>query len=200
MTFELPDSEQMCFYDLIDRGIKCTLEFQVITGGNFDVDVKVTSSDGTKLYSDTRKQFDTFTFTTEQRGEFSFCFSNEFSTFTHKVVYFELVVGDDDPMKQALGNHITALTQMEVSAERVHENLKSVQDYQTHHRLRESQGKASADDLTDRVHYWSFGQTLIILLVGVGQVLVLRGFFTDRSGMPLDDRRYHNNKGYGVKS
>ena len=30
ITFELPDNEQMCFYEEIDKGVETTLEFQVV--------------------------------------------------------------------------------------------------------------------------------------------------------------------------
>ena len=29
LTFELPDNERQCFHEVVDRRIKCTLEFQV---------------------------------------------------------------------------------------------------------------------------------------------------------------------------
>ena len=69
---------------------------------------------------------------------------------------------------------------METSAVTIHEALKVVVDYQTHHRLRESQGRGFAEDLNERVQYWSIGESLIVLVIGVGQVLVLRSFFTDK--------------------
>lgn len=69
---------------------------------------------------------------------------------------------------------------METSAVNLHEDLKTVIDYQTHHRLREAQGRVFAEDLNERVFYWSLGQSLIILTIGIGQVLVLRSFFTDK--------------------
>jgi len=28
-TFELPDNEKMCFYEVLKKDVKCTLEFQV---------------------------------------------------------------------------------------------------------------------------------------------------------------------------
>ena len=74
------------------------------------------------------------------------------------------------------------LLQMENSAVNLHEDLKSVLDYQTHHKLREAQGRSFAEDLNDRVFYWSLGQSIIILMIGVGQVLILRSFFTDKRG------------------
>ena len=29
LTFELPDNEKMCFHEVIDKNVQCTLEFQV---------------------------------------------------------------------------------------------------------------------------------------------------------------------------
>ena len=29
LTFELPDNEKQCFHELLDKGVKCTIEFQV---------------------------------------------------------------------------------------------------------------------------------------------------------------------------
>jgi protein ERP2 len=71
---------------------------------------------------------------------------------------------------------------MENSAVNIHEDLRSVLDYQTHHKLREAQGRAFAEDLNDRVFYWSLGQSIIVLMIGVGQVLILRSFFTEKRG------------------
>lgn len=65
------------------------------------------------LYKDTKKQYDSFTWTTNKKGEYKFCFSNEFSTFTHKVVYFDFQVGEDGPLSAGgADSHSTAMTQV----------------------------------------------------------------------------------------
>ena len=69
---------------------------------------------------------------------------------------------------------------METSAVTVHEALKVIIDYQTHHRLREAKGRAFAEDLNERVMFWSVGEFVVILMIGVGQVLVLRSFFSEK--------------------
>lgn len=38
------------------------------------------------LYKEVKKQYDSFTFTADVTGEYGACFSNEFSTFSHKLV------------------------------------------------------------------------------------------------------------------
>jgi len=181
LTFELPDNERQCYHEQIDAGVKCTIEYQVISGGNYDIDLDVTAPGGRFLYKEIKKQYDSFTWTAELKGEYKFCFSNEFSTFTHKVVYFDFQVGDEPPLfVPGMGDQVSAMTQMETSAVTIHEALKVITDYQTHHRLRESQGRMFAEDLNERVHWWSVGESVLVLVIGIGQVLVLRSFFTDK--------------------
>ncbi|CAJ0944738.1 unnamed protein product [Ranitomeya imitator] len=126
----------------------------VITGGHYDVDCRLEDADGNVLYKEMKKQYDSFTFTASRNGTYKFCFSNEFSTFTHKTVYFDFQVGEDPPLFPS-ENRATALTQMESACVSIHEALKSVIDYQTHFRLREAQGRSRAEDLNTRVAYWS---------------------------------------------
>ncbi|XP_075302578.1 transmembrane emp24 domain-containing protein 7 isoform X1 [Opisthocomus hoazin] len=111
ITFELPDNAKQCFYEEIVQGTKCTLEFQVITGGHYDVDCRLEGPDGAVLYKEMKKQYDSFTFTASRNGTYKFCFSNEFSTFTHKTVYFDFQVGEDPPLFPS-ENRATALTQL----------------------------------------------------------------------------------------
>lgn len=83
----------------------------MVTGGNYDVDMELTDPNGGTLYKDVKKQYDSFTWTSKIKGEYKFCFSNEFSTFTHKVVYFDFQVGDEAPLNIG-GHHATAMTQV----------------------------------------------------------------------------------------
>lgn len=57
--------------------------------------------------------------------------------------------------------------QMESSSHALHENLNKVIDYQTHHRLRESQGRKRSEDLNERVLLWAIGETVAIVAIGM---------------------------------
>ena len=50
------------------------------------------------LYQGHKKQYDSHVWTADQTGAYSICFSNKFSTFSHKLVYFDLTVGDEQPL------------------------------------------------------------------------------------------------------
>lgn len=180
LTFELEDNARQCFHEVMVNETKCTLEFQVVTGGHYDVDVILTGPDGTLLYDEKKKQYDSHQFTAKQPGEYIFCFSNEFSSFTHKTIYFDFQTGDEPPLMPGMGGHHGALTMMESSSVSIHESLKLIIDYQTHHRLREGTSRDMAEYLCERVQYWSIGQSVIIVLVALIQVYTLKNFFAEK--------------------
>lgn len=178
LTFELNDNAKDCFFEVIQKNTSCSLEFQVVTGGSYDVDVIIQSPQGEVIYQKIKTQFDSHHFTTAQSGEYAICFSNEFSTFSHKLVYMDLQVGDEAPLPGA--GHSTVMTQMETSADLVHKSLITVEDFQTHHRLREAQGRKRAEELNERVFWWSLIETICIVTVGIGQVCILKNFFSEK--------------------
>lgn len=181
LSFELPDNAKQCFYEEIkEKGVKCTVEFQVITGGHYDVDMTLEAPNGQILYKDVKKQYDNFEWTTDQAGVYTVCFSNEFSTFSHKLVYMDFRVGEEKSLPNMSSEHATVMTLMESTSIQIHENLNSVVDYQTHHRLQEAQDRKRAEDLNERVFYWSVGEAIGILVIVFVQVMVLKNFFAER--------------------
>merc|ERR1711915_677834 len=179
LTFELPDNAKECFHEEITQGTESTLEFQVVTGGHYDVDVEIRDPTRNVLYKQIKKQYDSFQWTAEKTGEYVACFSNEFSTFSHKLVYIDFQVGDEDPLP-GLEAATGPLTQMESASQEIHEGLNAVIDYQTHHRLRETQGRHRAEELNERIMIWSVFVTIAIFSVGFGQVFVLKSFFAEK--------------------
>ncbi|OTF83888.1 transmembrane emp24 domain-containing protein 7-like protein [Euroglyphus maynei] len=178
LTFELPDNAKQCFHEDIRQGVESTVEFQVVTGGKYDVDMKLTGPRGEVLYEGHKKQFDTFKWTPAQTGTYTICFSNEFSTFSHKLVYFDFQVGEEAPLPGT--QHVSVMTKMEQSAANIHENLNNIMDHQKHYRLNEAKGRKRAEELNTRVMTWSLFETCVVLIIGVGQVMILKNFFTER--------------------
>lgn len=70
LTFELPDNANQCFFEEIAKETESTMEFQVVTGGQYDVDVEVTSATGQVLYKEIRKQYDSYTWKAESTGTY----------------------------------------------------------------------------------------------------------------------------------
>ncbi|XP_058485987.1 isocitrate dehydrogenase [NADP], mitochondrial-like [Solea solea] len=181
LTFALPDNEKLCFYEDLEKDVTFDLIFQVIAGGSYDVDCFVTDPQNNVLYNEEKKMYDRFTHTTTMKGVYQVCFSNEFSSYTHKTVYMDFRYGDEQPLMPGMTSH-TALTQLESSCVSIHEVLKVVADSQTWYRLREAHDRLNAELLHQRVTYWSMGETFLLFVISIGQVVLLRSFFSEKKG------------------
>lgn len=180
LTFELPDNEVQCFYEHVGKDTQTIVEFQVVTGGNYDVDMTMKDPKGRVIYQDTKKQYDSFHHNSVAEGVYEVCFSNEFSTFTHKLVFLDWQVGDEDTPLLNPSSPERALTFMEQSTQSIHDKMNQVIDDQTHYRLREATGRAHGEDLNERVQMWSVAQLSVIVVVGILQVTLIRSFFSSR--------------------
>lgn len=85
----------------------------MVTGGHYDVDMTLEGPRNEVLYQGIKKQFDTFTWTPSQAGIYTVCFSNEFSTFSHKLVYFDFQVGEEAPLP-GTSEHLSAMTKVAI--------------------------------------------------------------------------------------
>jgi len=68
------------------------LGLQVQSGGSFDVNYKATGPNGRFILEGEKERQGDFVFTAKEVGEYRFCFNNEMSTYTEKVVDFEISV------------------------------------------------------------------------------------------------------------
>jgi hypothetical protein len=64
----------------------------VQAGGSFDIDYEVKDPQQKVILDGTKERQGDFVFTAQQPGEYSFCFSNDMSTFAEKLVDFEITV------------------------------------------------------------------------------------------------------------
>jgi protein ERP2 len=176
--------------DILEKNKTGILEFQVITGGQYDVDVELLSPTKEILYRQIKSQFDSHQFTANEIGAYAACFSNEFSTFSHKLIYMDFSLSDSENPLPGVDEHATVLTQMESTAQEIHKSLNAILDYQTHHRLREAQGRKRAEDLNERVLWFSIIETSSILVIGITTVIVLRSFFSEKKPSQMNRSSY----------
>ena len=72
--------------------LNCHLTFEVQAGGSFDIDYEVKDPHHKIIIDGTKERQGDFVFTAQQAGEYSFCLSNDMSTFAEKTVDFEITV------------------------------------------------------------------------------------------------------------
>lgn len=94
-------------YWVLEAAYILLAQLQVIEGGNFDCDVEVKDPQGKSLYKDVKKSYDTYSWKTQTKGAYELCFSNEFSTITHKLIYFHFEAGPEKPLKPGMDQYKT---------------------------------------------------------------------------------------------
>lgn len=178
LQFQLSGFE--CFFEDVLENTECSLEYAPITGADPRIDVYVEDPHGTIIYKEERKDYDLHKFTATMNGTYRMCFSNVFDfSIGDNLVYFDFVRGKESSMEfGGDAGDSKALTRLETSILTINENLKLVERYQNYYRLREANGRLAGDLLQQKVQWWSVGQSVIIVSLGIAQVYVLRKFFT----------------------
>lgn len=98
LTYKLVPNEKECFYTWVEKpGSKIAFYFAVQSGGSFDIDYSVygpgkePGKEKVILDGEKERQGD-YVFTANEVGEYRFCFDNSVSTFSDKLVDFEIAV------------------------------------------------------------------------------------------------------------
>ncbi|XP_078283514.1 transmembrane emp24 domain-containing protein 3-like [Rhinoraja longicauda] len=178
--FELADQDVQCFYDEVEKGVEFTLFFQVIAGGHYDVDSFIEDPTGNITYRKHKINREAYNAKATTSGVYKFCFGNRFSTFTHKKIYFHLRVGDLFPAVSNNSTTTAALTQLEYSCIKVHSSLVRLEDLQTNYHVQLLVDWLHAATVNTSIMYWAASETIILFLVTIGQVVVLKKFFTEK--------------------
>lgn len=87
----LPRSSTLLFVPLRRCSTKCNA-LQVQSGGSFDIDFEIKDPKGKILLTGQRERQGDYVFTANNPGEYEFCFENDMSTLTEKLVDFDIMV------------------------------------------------------------------------------------------------------------
>ena len=74
--------------------------FAVQSGGSFDVDFEIKDPNDRVILDGQRERQGDYVFTANTAGEYSFCFENDMSTLTDKLVDFDIMV-ESEPRREA---------------------------------------------------------------------------------------------------
>jgi len=174
-TIDLGPGTKECFFEDLHLDDKMTVTFQVAGGGHLDIDFWVTDPMTVPMYSLSRKDTGTHSFTANTDGRYTYCFSNEMSTVSGKTVSFNvhgIMYVEDDGHTAPIEKEIRSLSLA----------LEAVKDEQEYIVVRERLHRNTAESTNDRVKYWSLLQSIFLIAVCAWQVCYLRRFFEAKGG------------------
>ncbi|CAH8429940.1 unnamed protein product [Heterobilharzia americana] len=173
----------MCFYENLPALKKYVFSYHVIHGGQTDVDITIKDPRQQVVSSVERGTEDDIVFTTvSTNGTYSFCFSNEFSSVSHKLVYFEIRPEDYESLAEEAGLPVypTVMSLLDSVVEVLHHFLSRAESLDIELRNRDYGDFLVAEDLNSAVFVWSVIITFVVVVTTVGQVTILKNFFSEK--------------------
>ncbi|KIR33627.1 COPII-coated vesicle protein [Cryptococcus deuterogattii MMRL2647] len=167
---EIEAGEKECFYETLGPQDKMTVTYEVGGGGHLDIDFYVTDPQGKVIHTKNKQPQGSWSISSSQEGRFTFCFSNEMSSYTIKTLSFnvhgQLYMGDDEqiaPVEQEV---------RDLSA-----GLQLVKDEQAYLVVRERVHRDTCESTNSRVKWWSIAQIVILLGVCGWNIHYLKSWF-----------------------
>ncbi|XP_041971530.1 transmembrane emp24 domain-containing protein 2 [Aricia agestis] len=176
-TITVDAHAEECFFENVDADTKMGLTFEIAEGGFLDIDVKITGPDGAVIYRGERESSGMYTFSAPTAGRYTYCFSNQMSTMTPKVVMFNLEVGDAPHKKSDDKDEDVNHNKLEDMIKELGTTLKTVKHEQEYMQVRDRIHRSINESTNSRVVMWSIFEASVLLLMTVGQVYYLKRFF-----------------------
>ncbi|KAK3819955.1 MAG: emp24/gp25L/p24 family/GOLD-domain-containing protein [Benniella sp.] len=185
LTYSVAAHERACFYTWTDvPKKKLGFYFAVQSGGSFDIDVEVKEPTDKVLLSLEKERQGDFVLTANEVGEYSFCFSNDMSTFADKVVDFEITLENEkrpaqvEAKEKGTGPQAQAEA-IEESIYKLSDDLFEIDRMQKHFKSRDSRNFATVVSTDARIFWFSLTESTLIVCMSVFQVFVIRTFFSN---------------------
>lgn len=173
-----PFSTQCLYYDLVSDDDTLVVSYQVLTGGNFEVDFSITGPDGKKIVDEKQKKYSDFLLKSFGLGQYSFCFSNNYGTSLKKVEFtlepqnaeFENGTEEQDPDEIIANNAI----------EEIDRNLNKMNKVMNYLRAREWRNMYTVQSTESRLKWFSIMVMGFMVCVSVIQAIVIQFLFKSR--------------------
>ncbi|VDK35513.1 unnamed protein product [Taenia asiatica] len=179
LTFELPGTEKLCFYEKLEKQEQCSFMFQVLKGSSSDIEVVIRDPSTKVIVKKEESPHETIELTALVDGDYSFCFHNRFPPMSPKRIFFELRL--DESLREEAGLLGPGpSTMIGTLAESIHEHLSVSESYQTELRAKLTADRIFAHELLSHITIWSTAVSVIIIVTVVAQVSILKSFFKDR--------------------
>ncbi|QSL64919.1 hypothetical protein MERGE_002223 [Pneumocystis wakefieldiae] len=174
LTTQLPPSKKQCFYAFVDDvGKKVVFYFAVRSGGSFDINYQIFDTNKNIIFNGVKEKQGDIEFNAKYKGEYMFCFSNEMSTLTDKILDFQISVENEErAVLPDSGGNINEQTEtLDDYLLRISKVFARIRDSQKYLNLRENRNLSTVQSTEARIFWFSIAESILILIVSVLQDL-----------------------------
>ncbi|KAF8840436.1 hypothetical protein PAXINDRAFT_69109 [Paxillus involutus ATCC 200175] len=181
LTTTIAPNERLCFYADVDKaGEKIGFYFAVQAGGSFDIDFDIKDPNEKLLLDGQRERSGDYVLTANTVGEYAFCFENDMSTLTDKLIDFDIMV-ESEPRREVAakpGQVSDHTSPLEESIYRLNSLLMNIKRTQRHFHTRETRGFSLVKSTQNRLFWYGVCESVGVVGMAVLQVYILQTFFT----------------------
>ncbi|KAL4225142.1 Transmembrane emp24 domain-containing protein 1 [Mactra antiquata] len=194
LTVEVAAGKMECFFQPVKKPGGVEVEYQVIDGGDLDINFFIQAPDGRVLISEHRKTDNFHKINIPTVGDMKVCLDNTFSHFATKLVFFELISDeedDDDVDNESWDGAAEELQELvdmtlddfKTMLDTMGQNLDKSRNLQTVLKMYEARDRNVVEMNFDRVNLFSGLQLAIMLIVGLVQVFMIRSLFEEKKSI-----------------
>nr|XP_009859742.1 transmembrane emp24 domain-containing protein 1-like isoform X2 [Ciona intestinalis] len=191
LTVLVAAGKKECFYQSVKSGQSIDVEYQVIDGGELDIDFRISAPSAIAVVTEFRKNDGIHTIDPTEQGDYEVCFDNTFSRITSKTIFFEIIIDnneggmdeDDEAWKKFVASDETygdKLATLEQSLDSIKSNNAKITQYQVMLRAFEAKDRNVVERNFMRINFWSLTNIVVMLSVFALQVFMVRNMFNDK--------------------
>ncbi|XP_009859742.2 transmembrane emp24 domain-containing protein 1-like isoform X2 [Ciona intestinalis] len=191
LTVLVAAGRKECFYQSVKSGQSIDVEYQVIDGGELDIDFRISAPSAIAVVTEFRKNDGIHTIDPTDEGDYEVCFDNTFSRITSKTIFFEIIIDnneggmdeDDEAWKKFVASDETygdKLASLEQSLDTIKSNNAKITQYQVMLRAFEAKDRNIVERNFMRINFWSLTNIVVMLSVFALQIFMVRNMFNDK--------------------
>ena len=175
-TVEVEPSEKLCFHEVMRKGERLLIGYQVQDGPEYEIDFDVENSRGAVI----DKQVDSMgyekSYDADSDGRITYCFHNTDSAYPAKWVSFYMFKDDVEAVSKSTSSSSTDPLELELS--HLKEAIRSLKEEQQYVINREKVHRNTAESTNSRVMWWSLLQLVLVIGTCFWQVAYIKKFFS----------------------
>lgn len=180
MSINVPAFAKECLYFIMDTEEDSILvNFQVLTGGNFEIDFEITAPNGDKVITANDKRYADYLVRSFGLGEYSFCFSNRVSTVTPKKVEFSIELERDVDYynsQESTKNNDEVMSEHAISE--INRNFDQMRKMLDYLRAREWRNMSTVKSTESRIYWFGLLSSAAMIGLGVCQASLVQFMFS----------------------